>query len=359
MARPQRNSAMRHTPVVRTLVTLLFLQALLSCSGGSNSIAQTYTGLSDDEDISNETMERADKIVQAWVQWIDEHDPSLASLSVSYRGRLISSHSVGQPPESPAPVASLTKAITGVCIARLVDNGKLSFDTRVQSVIPELASTATVASLLTHTTGLRVDITQNPAAYPGVDQEYLMWVSQQELSTAGNNTEASSYHYNNANYAILGALITRITGNNYEQACNKLVLEPAGIVNATLNDDWRIMSSWGGWKLSSIDYQKFLSKYFTETGLMNKDPLELPHTQLTDKINYGMGCLFRRVSNGGYNFWHSGQWHINYGGKRHRFSAFFAHWDNGWSVATNQNISAIHGELTALDSALATAAHKP
>ena len=70
--------------------------------------------------------------------------------------------------------------------------------------MPELDSTATVASLLTHASGLRMDITQNPATFPGVDQEYLKWVSKQELGTAGTNTEETGYHYNNANYAILG-----------------------------------------------------------------------------------------------------------------------------------------------------------
>jgi len=304
------------------------------------------------------TNRRADDIAAAWLDWVNKYNPTQASIAISYNGELIREQGSGREATVTAPVASLSKAITGICVAKLVEGEQLTFDTRLQTVVPELASNATIGSLLTHTSGLKTDITQNPAGYPGVDMEYLLWVSQQELNI-GVVTDDNQYDYNNANFAMLGAAISRITGKSYEQACNELVLAPAGISDSVLNPDWRIMSSWGGWKISALGYQKFVNAYFNSEGVLGKSPFDFPFTELNGGAHYGMGFLFREGRNGGFNFWHDGRWQADYNSVSYRFGAFFARWDNGWSVAVNHNISASGGAHGELDSLLAGAAHRP
>lgn len=59
------------------------------------------------------------------------------------------------------PIASLTKSFTGVCLDRLRDEKKLTFEDLIVTHLPEarsrdpvVADTATVADLLGHRTGL-------------------------------------------------------------------------------------------------------------------------------------------------------------------------------------------------------------
>ncbi len=307
---------------------------------------------------SNSTRQRSAAIVAEWSKWVAKHNVTRASIAISYNGELVEQKGKWSKATSPAPVASLSKAITGICILQLVDNGLLTYDTQLQSIIPELPAKVSIASLLTHSSGFRKDITQQPADYPGVDQEYLMWVSQQELASGTSANEGDNYSYNNSNYAMLGAVISKLTRKTYEQACSELVLEPPGISSASLNPKWRIMSSWGGWKISSADYLKFVNAYFGHKDVQGKSPHDLPNFALNGGASYGMGYLFRPGRNGGYNFWHSGRWHTNRGGVKYRFGSFFAQWDNGWAVSTNYNISAINGEDGELDRLLATAAHR-
>jgi len=314
--------------------------------GGSTNSAAGNT--------SPDILQRANTILAAWTGWVGRHNPTESSISIAYLNDEVLGSGLGRQATTSAPIASLTKAITGICIAKLVQEGSISFDSRLGSVVPEVNSDVTIGSLLTHTSGHRTDVTQSPANFPRVDQELLLWVSQQELATP---VGSSSYFYNNANYAMLGAAIAEVTGKTYEQACAERVLEPAGIRNARLNPDWRIMSSWGGWQLAVTDYQSFLSMYFSNTGVLGQSPFDFPHVELGGGAHYGMGYLFRQGQNGGFNFWHDGQWHADYNQIQHRFGAFFARWDSGWAVTTNHNISAINGEHFELDTLLFEAAH--
>jgi len=344
----------------QTIITALVISiSVMSCGDQTESTAGSTS--SNDPVIASESNTinlRANSILDAWSGWVDQRGATAASIAVSYNSEVIAQRGQGRTAADAAPIASLSKAITGLCVAKIVAAGQLSFDTPLQTVVPELASDITIGALLTHTSGLKTDITQNdPATYPGVDQEYLLWVSQQELSTASTIFD-NSYAYNNANYAMLGAVISRLTGKSYEQACNELVLVPAGISGAELNPDWRIMSSWGGWKLSAIDYQKFANTYFNSFGVLDQPPSNFPKADLGGGAYYGMGFLFREGGSGGYNFWHSGQWHTDYNGVQYRFGSFFARWDSGWSVAVNHNISLTGQERSELDSLLARAAHQ-
>ena len=152
---------------------------------------------------------------------------------------------------------------------------------------------------------------------------------------------------------MLGAAISAVTGKTYENACNELVLEPAGVTSAVLNPDWRIMSSWGGWNLSAIDCQKFMSFYFDSDGYLDSSLLDFPNASLGGGAYYGPGFLFRESQGSGINFWHHGSWLAEYKGVPHRLGSFFASWNNGWSVSLNHNTSSFQYDASQLDTLLA------
>lgn len=314
-----------------------------------------FSGVAADEN----TDQRAAAIVSEWEQWVQKHNISEASVAVSYNGQLVGQQGIGRTATTPAPVASLTKSVTGICIAKLTNTDQLAFTTSLKSVVPDLDSDVSISTLLTHSSGFQTDITQAPDTYPGRNKEHLLWVSNQSLNAGQQAPAGESFAYNNANYAMLGAVISKLTNKTYEQACNELVFIPAGVENATLNPDWRIMSSWGGWKLSAVSFLKFIDTYYADSKVMTRTTDELPHYDFDGGVSYGMGVFFRDGRNGGTNFWHDGKWHTDQNGVKYRFASYFAKWDNGWAVSTNHNISAINNEHAELDQLLATAAHKP
>lgn len=323
------------------------------------SFLVAFTAISTGAIAQDETEQRAAKLIAGWQKWTKKHKIKQTAIAIAFDGKLVAVDGMGRTSVDPAPVASVSKSITGVCVAKLVENGKLSFDDPLSKIIPEMGTDATIASLLSHTSGYTHDITQKPEKYKGVDQEYLEWVSQKEISRGRDKAQIGRFHYNNANYAMLGAAIRKVTGKTYEEACKELVFAPIGISDVSLNSDWRIMSSWGGWTISAQDNLKFVNAYFDRRKVMGKFATSFPNVKFDNGLAYGMGYNFRTGRKGGTNFWHSGRWHANHEGKKYRFGAYFVSFDNGWSVTANYSISAINNEDGELDRIIGEATHQP
>src|ERR1700685_3510614 len=98
---------------------------------------------------------QADRMENVFTEWVGKHSVERANL-VIVRG-----------------VASLAKAITGVCIVKLVEAHKLQFDADLGAVMAgrfkrrppkdQRAQTITIAQLLTHTSGITNDPSQGIA----------------------------------------------------------------------------------------------------------------------------------------------------------------------------------------------------
>lgn len=281
--------------------------------------------------------ERAQKIVEVWKVWTQESSVSGSSIAVSFKGNLITTGEKERSAKEPYPVASLSKAITGICITKLVSLGKLKYATKLSEIIPSLDVSATIGELLTHTSGFTKDVTQSSLQWiKNRGEENLEIVVARQISK-DRPKKNTGYSYNNSNFAMLGLAIKTITGKSYEAACNELVLEPIGVVSATLNPPWRLMSSWGGWKISAVDYLKFVDAYFFNEGVVGIKPTELPNVEFPGGAHYGIGNLFRIGQFGGYHYWHMGAWDWRGKPKKEKFSAYFAKWANGWAVSVNAN----------------------
>jgi CubicO group peptidase (beta-lactamase class C family) len=129
------------------------------------------------------------------------------------------------------------KAMTAVLVARLVEEGRLKWDTTVSEVFPELAAgfqseaaRITVMQLLTHRSGLRAN--PNLRDYLGLDgtKERLRLV-ENELSKRPSHPPGTHYEYSNIGYAIAGAMTEKITGRSWEEALRGRVFEPLGMTS--------------------------------------------------------------------------------------------------------------------------------
>ncbi|MFY1689946.1 serine hydrolase domain-containing protein [Plantactinospora sp. WMMB782] len=109
-------------------------------------------------------------------------------------------------------IGSVTKAFTAASVFRLVDEGKLTLDTRVGDVLPELTGPAagvTVRQLLLHTSGL--------TGSHGTDHEpldragALTAIGRLELAFA----PGTGYVYSNAGYTLLALVVEQVSGQGY------------------------------------------------------------------------------------------------------------------------------------------------
>lgn len=262
------------------------------------------------------------RIVKAFKDWAQRWSVPDGSIAIMQDDNVLGSAGFGAyTPQKIEPVASLSKAITAVCITHLIESGALKYSTPLSSVLKKYlkknppkdsrVKTITIAELLTHSSGITYDpsqgnqggaIEQLPHDQTNLDQQATITFSRNLGGQPGG-----AYVYNNMNYAVLGLIIETATGKGYEKQCGTSVLEPVGVTDAVLNPDWRVMASWGGWKISAADYTKFLAYYLPSKHLLSIPPSQWPKFDLGGGAYYSLGTLMRSAGSG-YNFWHTGSW---------------------------------------------------
>lgn len=129
-------------------------------------------------------------------------------------------------------LGSCTKAMTATAVAKLIQDGKLSWDTRLLAIFPEFAATAhpdyrdiTVSDLASHQAGFYtagdVRTWERLQHYAGSKSQYL-----DENLHKSAWIRRGRYAYSNSGYAALGAVLERRTGLSYAAAMDKLVFAP-------------------------------------------------------------------------------------------------------------------------------------
>lgn len=134
-------------------------------------------------------------------------------------------------PEHQYRIASITKTFTAVAVMRLRDEGKLSLDDPLDRHVAGAVRSPTLRFLLTHASGLQ----REP---PGRIWETLQFPSREELvdglAEAEQVLEPGAYqHYSNLGFSLLGEVVARVTGTEYERYVDEKVIRPLGLERTT------------------------------------------------------------------------------------------------------------------------------
>ena len=147
-------------------------------------------------------------------------------------------------PDTIFGIASVTKSITALAIMKLVEEGKLKVEDAVTKHLPNFEligcdhiEKITVHHLLSHTTGLAT--TERREELAGFN-EHLRYISEKKWTYLGKPGETICY--NNDMFLLLGAIIEKITGENYQDYINKLIIKPLGM-NRTTYDLHKLRNS--------------------------------------------------------------------------------------------------------------------
>ena len=222
------------------------------------------------------------------------------SIAISRKGKLVYARGFGwadtgakvlMSPRHQLRNASVSKAMTGLAVMRLVQQGQLSLSDKVFGSGAILGNTygtlpysdrvkdITVRQLLTHTSGWSNDngsgTTQDPMFMNFNTQKQVIDFMIDSRGVA--NAPGSTYEYLNFGFCVMGRVIAKVSGQSYENYVKNAVLAPSGVTkagignttkNAKLQDEVtyypssaydlrpRHMDAHGGWVTSPMDLVK-------------------------------------------------------------------------------------------------------
>ena len=132
-------------------------------------------------------------------------------------------------------IASMSKAFTALAILKLRDEGKLRLDALAEDYVPELSDWTypttdspriRVRDLLAHASGL---VTDNPWGDRQQDMPEEVFTEILKQGVPFNTVPQTGYEYSNFGYALLGRIVTNVSGMPYEDYIRTEILLPLGM----------------------------------------------------------------------------------------------------------------------------------
>lgn len=252
----------------------------------------------------------------------------------------------------PSDLASNSKAITALCVAALVSDGRLDWDMTLSEALGQSAPEGTLAELVTHSAGIAPDSTQlRMAFWLNEDEPRHAHVTQIVLDRRRQKGTRGEFRYNNENYALLGRIIELAAEAPYEQTCQRHVLAPAG-VQAALSPRFGGFAGWGGWRMTMADHARLIAHWFGPDSPFGAEPQAAPYVARGGGSFYGLGMNYVRQEDG-VRMSHAGAIAIPFGPKT---GAYVVRYPDGTVVATAYDVAVARPDrFRALDRALSEA----
>ena len=202
------------------------------------------------------------------------HYPGLA-FGIVLDGKLVYSGGMGYAdvakktpatPKSLFRIASMTKSVTAMAILKLRDEGKLRLDDPAEQYIPELkthnylttdAPRITVRNLMTHSAGFPEDNPWGDRQLADSDADLLTLIKG---GITNANVPGFAYEYSNLGFAMLGHIITVVSGKPYQQYITDAILKPLG-----MNDTQ--------WEYTTVPAGKLVLGYRWQDNVWQEEPL--------------------------------------------------------------------------------------
>ncbi|RZT66451.1 CubicO group peptidase (beta-lactamase class C family) [Microcella alkaliphila] len=128
-------------------------------------------------------------------------------------------------------IGSITKVVTTTMIMQLCEEGRLSLDSRLVDVLPELAldsphaDDVTVRHLVTHTSGIDGDLFTDTGRGDDCIERYVATLTSAESLFA----PSTGWSYCNSGFVLAGRIIEVLDGRTWDQSLRARISEPLGI----------------------------------------------------------------------------------------------------------------------------------
>ncbi len=300
--------AMRALCVVLSVALMMHVTIPGTSLGTRTAFASTHISTKS-KDPTAETLASVDAYLQANLS--ATHVPGASVEIVDANQVLYSTHyGICTGIDQPFILGSLSKSFTAVAIMQLVEAGEVKLDATLGTYLPAstIGDLVTIRQLLNQTSGI--------GAYENSD----------DVSITGS---PGSFEYSNANYDLLGEVISAVTGESYADYIEQNIFEPLGMSDSYVTyDDAKegglilgysnyfglsiptdigdpLTGSWakipsGYLKSSAADMGRYL-QMFLSRGTASDGTVVLSHhaqsllfnetTSIDDGLAYGMGWM--------------------------------------------------------------------
>ena len=132
-------------------------------------------------------------------------------------------------------IASMTKSFTAMSILKLRDEGRLSLDEAAEKYVPELkdlkypttdSPRITVRHLLSHSEGFPEDNPWGDRQLADTDEQMSQMLRK---GIPFSNAPGIAYEYSNYGFALLGRIVSRVSGRPYDEYVSDNILRPLGM----------------------------------------------------------------------------------------------------------------------------------
>ena len=134
-------------------------------------------------------------------------------------------------------IASMTKSFTAMAVMKLMEEGKIRLSDEAALYVPEMrkltyltkdAAPITIENLLTMTAGFPEDNPWGDRQLEDSPEELLALLSE---GLSFSNIPSWQFEYSNTGYAILGQIISNVSGMPYQQYLTENIFQPLGMNN--------------------------------------------------------------------------------------------------------------------------------
>lgn len=185
-------------------------------------------------------------------------------------------------------LASVSKTITAVALMQLFEQGRFALDDAINDHLnfpvnhPDSDTRITFRHLLTHTSGIADGAATDDQYYYGQDspvdladfmRDYLTPAGKyyDEKDNFSNFAPGKGYAYSNTGAALMGVLVSQISGLDFNDYCKQYIFQPLGMTRSF-------------WHLSEIDTTTIVRPYRYKRRAFQ--PLQ--HYTFTDYPNGGL-----------------------------------------------------------------------
>lgn len=137
-------------------------------------------------------------------------------------------------------IASMSKSFAAMSILALRDQGKLSLDDLVDKHVPELKNLSypttdsprlRIREVLSHASGFPEDNPWGDQQLSATEDVFSRMMAQ---GIPFSNPPGMAYEYSNYAFAIVGRIVTNVSGKPYRQFLSETILKPLGMTSTTL-----------------------------------------------------------------------------------------------------------------------------
>jgi CubicO group peptidase (beta-lactamase class C family) len=229
-------------------------------------------------------------------------------------------------------IASMTKAFTALTILKLRDDGKLQLDALAETYVPELrgwkyptqdSPRIRVRDLLNHTAGFVTDDPWGDRQTPLPEADFSRLLKE---GVPFARTPGIAMEYSNLGFALLGRIITNVSGRPYADTIGKSLLQPLDMQSSGFvvdaapserralgyrweDDAWRLeptmahgaFGAMGGLQTSANDYAKWIA--YLLSAWPSRDDADVGPVKRSSVRELSQGSNFPRIRQ---RFGHSG-----------------------------------------------------